>query len=76
MKLKVAIFIALFSKILIVHAQKEAWNWHFETNNGLDFSGDTAKFLDGCQIYESESSSSISDTNGALLFYSNGITLY
>jgi PKD repeat protein len=76
MKLKVVIFIALFSKILIVQAQNEACKWYFEQYNGLDFSGDTVKYLSGCQFGENESSSSICDSNGNMLFYSNGLTIY
>ncbi|MEY4572339.1 MAG: hypothetical protein RLZ10_1572 [Bacteroidota bacterium] len=59
-----------------VQAQKTAWKWYFEKYNGLNFSGDTVKFLSGCQFGLSESSSSICDKNGNLVFYSNGITLY
>jgi PKD repeat protein len=62
--------------IFQANAQKEAWKWYFERHNGLDFSGDTVKFLPGCQFGLSESSSSICDSSGNLLFYSNGITLY
>jgi PKD repeat protein len=75
-KIKSIISIILYFSFCQVQAQKEAWKWHFERYNGLDFSGDTVKTLSGCQFGESESSSSICDTNGNLLFYSNGITLY
>lgn len=75
---KLKITILLFNCLLtsMLFAQKEAWKWYFEQYNGLDFSGDTVKYLTGCQFGENESSSSICDTNGNMLFYSNGITLY
>jgi len=75
-KIKTIILIITNFSLFQVKAQKEAWNWHFERFNGLDFSGDTLKTLAGCQFGLSESSSSISDINGNVLFYSNGITLY
>lgn len=66
------ILITLFN----LKAQKEANQWFFEQHNGLDFNGDSVKYLDNSQIGKNESSSSICDKNGQVLFYTNGITLY
>jgi hypothetical protein len=73
---KLFFFIYFFLFIYTISAQKQANQWFFERNNGLDFNRDTVRYLAGCQFDESESSSSICDSNGNMLFYSNGITLY
>jgi len=59
-----------------VWGQKEANIWMIEKGNGIDFSNDTAVFFNGCQLRDNETSSSICDSNGNLLFYTNGIVVY
>ena len=76
MKIKTIILLINFLFLFQLQAQNETTKWYFERFNGLDFSGDTVKYLSGCQFGLSESSSSICDSNGNLMFYSNGITLY
>ncbi|HEY1047902.1 MAG TPA: T9SS type A sorting domain-containing protein [Bacteroidia bacterium] len=55
---------------------KATLKWYFPKNAGLDFSGDTVKFLNGSQIGMSESCSSLSDSDGNILFYTDGIKLW
>ncbi|HEY1047903.1 MAG TPA: T9SS type A sorting domain-containing protein [Bacteroidia bacterium] len=55
---------------------KATLKWYFPKNAGLDFSGDTVKFLNGSQIGPSESSSIICDSTGNILFYTDGIKLW
>lgn len=55
---------------------KATLKWYFPKYAGLDFSGDTVKFLNGSQIGMSESCSSLSDSDGNILFYTDGIKLW
>ncbi|QLG46783.1 T9SS type B sorting domain-containing protein [Costertonia aggregata] len=58
------------------HAQKEAAVWYFGENAGLDFNtGAPVVLLDG-QIRTQEGCSVISDFNGNLLFYTDGVTVW
>jgi len=50
--------------------------WHFGTNAGLDFMGGAPTALDDSKINTIEGSSSISNTKGKLLFYTDGITVF
>ncbi len=57
-------------------SQREAANWYFGNNAGLDFnSGNPVAILDG-QIATIEGCSAISDFNGNLLFYTDGRTVW
>lgn len=56
--------------------QNEANIWYFGENAGLDFnSGTPIPLLDG-QLNTTEGCATISDTNGDLLFYTDGITVW
>jgi large repetitive protein len=71
---KVLYIILLFSLPLM--AQKEAANWYFGWNAGLDFnSGSPVALTDG-QLSQMEGCATISDSGGNLLFYTNGIEIY
>ncbi|MHA7943319.1 hypothetical protein ACJOV8_009625 [Formosa sp. 3Alg 14/1] len=62
----------------IVYAQYEAANWYFGEYAGINFNSstnDVTAILNG-QLNTKEGSSSISDANGNLLFYTDGITVY
>ena len=51
--------------------------WYFGQNAGLDFSGGgTPKPIADGKLSTIEGSSSIANTKGILLFYSDGITIY
>ncbi|WGK64305.1 T9SS type B sorting domain-containing protein [Croceiramulus getboli] len=60
----------------LAHAQGGANIWYFGDNAGLDFnSGAPVALLDG-QLDTDEGCSTLSDANGNLLFYSDGITVW
>ncbi|MEO8087257.1 MAG: PKD domain-containing protein [Bacteroidota bacterium] len=58
-----------------IFAQKEAWHWYFGGNAGIDFSSGTATLVTGA-LNTYEGCASISDTNGSLLFYTDGLSVY
>lgn len=63
-------------QIQYISAQNEAANWYFGRNAGLTFnSGFPNALLDG-ELDTIEGCSTISDSQGNLLFYSDGITIW
>ncbi len=73
---KVWIFISALLIYNIGFSQNEANIWYFGQNAGLDFnSGVPVPLLDGA-LNTDEGCTSISDSNGNLLFYTDGITVY
>src|SRR3982751_5361344 len=64
---------------LIIHnfsfAQKEAYHWEFGFYGSLDFSSGVPVYGSGASLYTNEGFSSISDSAGNLLFYTDGITV-
>ena len=65
----------LFSSLSTI-AQKETYNWYFGRNAGINFSsGKPVALTDGALSTE-EGCVSISDKNGKLLFYTDGITAW
>ncbi|ALM20203.1 secreted protein containing PKD domain protein [Nonlabens sp. MIC269] len=74
-----AFFIVLFLFInTSVYAQLEASNWYFGFNAGLRFDpvSNTVTPLVNGQLSTNEGCASISDAQGNLLFYTDGITVY
>jgi gliding motility-associated-like protein len=69
----------IYSTLLLLvpaFAQKQANNWYFGFKAGLDFNQVPAQRLNNTGIATSfEGMSGISDNNGRLLFYTNGITV-
>jgi hypothetical protein len=57
-------------------SQGEANIWYFGQNAGLDFNGGSPVALTNGQLATDEGCATISDTNGQLLFYTDGITVY
>lgn len=57
-------------------SQKETWNWYFGNFGGIDFSTNPPAMLTNGALNTLEGSSSISDANGNLLFYTDGVTVY
>lgn len=63
-------------KICLEPAGQEGAKWFFGSNAGLDFaSGTPQPIMDG-KLNTKEGSSTISNSKGELLFYSDGITIY
>ena len=67
-------FILFFA--LNVFSQKQANIWYFGENAGLDFNSSPPVTLTDGLLNTLEGCSTFSDTNGALLFYSDGITVF
>ncbi|QOD61621.1 T9SS type B sorting domain-containing protein [Polaribacter haliotis] len=65
------IFIALNT-----FSQKEANFWYFGFNAGLDFTDCDPKAIDNGKLNTFEGCSTISNSSGELLFYSDGITVW
>ncbi|MEP1489519.1 MAG: T9SS type B sorting domain-containing protein [Algibacter sp.] len=65
----------LFS--LTIYGQKEANNWYFGENSGIQFNSDgsTSNLTSG-QLNTVEGCATISDSDGNLLFYTDGITVW
>ncbi|MCK0156327.1 T9SS type B sorting domain-containing protein [Cellulophaga sp. F20128] len=75
MKLRISFFFC-FCFIMNGLAQKEAAIWYFGSNAGLDFnSGAPVALTDGA-MFTREGCATISDSNGTLLFYTNGVTVW
>jgi hypothetical protein len=64
----------LFQQTLL--AQNEGKVWYFGTHAGLDFNTNPPSVLLDGQINTLEGSATISDENGQLLFYTDGISVY
>lgn len=76
MKKILSLFLCLIT--FVAFSQNEASNWYFGKNAGLHFNaatGTVTALIDG-QINTLEGCTSISDTNGNLLFYSDGRTIW
>lgn len=75
MKIRILLLFVLFFG-LQAFAQKEAAIWYFGENAGLDFnSGAPVALTDGA-LDTTEGCATISDFNGNLLFYTDGITVW
>ncbi len=69
------IFFILFSSL---YSQKESYIWYFGANAGLDFNTPdlSPKVLTNGALNNWEGCASICDTDGKLLFYTNGMTVW
>ena len=74
-KIKILLIIWGFIPVLSF-SQNEAAIWYFGSNAGLDFSGGTPVAITDGQITTSEGCSTISDQNGDLLFYTDGVHVW
>ncbi|HEX9600259.1 MAG TPA: PKD domain-containing protein, partial [Mariniflexile sp.] len=62
--------------VAFVFSQKESANWYFGEFAGLNFNlGNPVPLLDG-KLITSEGCATISDPNGNLLFYTDGVTVW
>lgn len=60
----------------LLFAQKEGNIWCFGVGAGIDFNSGSPVFFPGVAMNQWEGVSSIANTNGQLLFYSDGITVW
>src|SRR4051812_30597549 len=70
------LLIAAFLCTMNVYSQVGGQVWYFGNNAGIDFSSGTPVALSNGKIYADEGASSISDCQGKLLSYSDGVTVY
>ncbi|MBO2007430.1 gliding motility-associated C-terminal domain-containing protein [Hymenobacter negativus] len=70
---KVLAVLALGLSGQVAVAQKEFDNWYFGYQAGISFTSGTARALSDGMMVSGEGSASISDAQGNLLFYTNGI---
>jgi gliding motility-associated-like protein len=63
-------------KVCGEQSQQQGAKWYFGNQAGLDFSGGAPRPLTDGALNTIEGSSSIANTKGQLLFYSDGITIY
>ncbi|MCX6275317.1 MAG: T9SS type A sorting domain-containing protein [Bacteroidetes bacterium] len=61
---------------LIAGASNETNIWYFGNGCGLDFNSGSPVSINGGMVYTYEGCSSICDSNGDLLFYSDGLTVW
>ena len=69
---KHSLFFALLLSSLFSFAQKQNNIWYFGDKAGIDFNSGTATAITNSNMQSFESASSISDSLGNLLFYTNG----
>lgn len=74
MKFYILLFLSIFS--LNLFAQNEGQNWYFGKKLGLDFSTTSPKLLKNGAIDTYEGCATISDGEGNLLFYTDGIQVW
>lgn len=74
--LKGVFLITSFFILLLSYSQEEAYFWHFGEYAGLDFSSGDPVALENSAINTKEGCSSISSSDGELLFYTDGSTVW
>jgi hypothetical protein len=74
------ILLTLLISVISVHTNAQDWkrtmNWYFGDSAGLSFATDPPTVLTDGAMNALEGCATISDTNGNLLFYTNGITVW
>jgi len=73
---KILPFFFFILSFLSIQAQKESWHWYFGEYAGLDFSSGSPVADTNGKTAISSCTSSVSDTAGMLLFYSNSLTVW
>lgn len=69
------LLILLLPTCVLAQDYKRTWNWYFGDSLGLNFSTNPPTVISG-SIGKTEGTSAISDSNGNLLFYTNGVTVW
>ena len=73
--MKKLVYIIFFFIAINAFSQGEANNWFFGKNAGLDFNTTTPTSISG-NLSTNEGCASFSKSNGDLLFYTDGITVW
>jgi len=68
-------YFILILSIQFTTAQKEATHWYFGEKAGLDFSSGSPVVVANGALRTDEGCATISDSNGKLLFYTDGTTV-
>jgi gliding motility-associated-like protein len=71
------LLVSIFEIINFAYAQKQNNQWRFGGAGAIDFNTVPPSFVNGCVIATSEGSASVADKlTGALLFYTDGVTVW
>lgn len=76
MKVQHIILLSLLTVSNFLYGQHQSDNWYFGNKAGVNFSTGSPVALTNGQMNQDEGVSSISDANGNLLFYTDGITVW
>lgn len=57
-------------------AQNQFNNWYFGNGAGITFNDNNVRKITGSSLFTEEGSAAISDENGKLLFYTNGVVVW
>ncbi|WP_138434250.1 T9SS type B sorting domain-containing protein [Winogradskyella algicola] len=76
MKKTILLFFLFSFAILRVFGQQETSTWYFGNNAGLEFTGDQPIALNDGQMSTIEGCSTISDDDGNILFYTDGLRVW
>jgi gliding motility-associated-like protein len=66
----------IYLSVTVASAQRESNLWYFGDKAGLDFNGASPQVLSDGQLFYGFNCATISDENGDLLFYTNGVEVY
>lgn len=70
------IYFSLMLTGMIGYAQGENDKWYFGANRGVNFTPATPTALFGGQISTPDATATVSNANGAILFYTNGVNVW
>ncbi len=79
MRINGVYFLIIFFKLVfleVITAQNQGNNWYFSKNAGINFNTIPPSPINFSAINTADNSSAISDANGQILFYTDGITVY
>ncbi|MFK8059833.1 MAG: T9SS type B sorting domain-containing protein [Polaribacter sp.] len=76
MKKITAFLILLFLFVNNSFSQRETENWYFGNNTSINFLNKEPTVINDSKILAARGTSSISDKNGNLLFYTDGVSVY
>jgi len=74
--MRLLVIVGLLLCTVTLSAQREAANWYFGNNAGLNFNSGSPIVLNDGQLDTLEGCESFSDTDGNLLFYTDGKTIW